>query len=104
MRKGERGEEEEEGTKVLRSLRGSASAHAGKERNGVRRPTERTNDEASRARGNDIPRPLCVGAMDLQLDGRLLYLMLRGSLPHRNLRPRLDCCHRGTYSRERVRR
>ena len=58
----EQEEEEEEGRKVLCSLRGSLT-HAGKERNGVRLPSDRPTDGgtdgrttkgASRARGNDI--------------------------------------------------
>ena len=58
-------------------------------------PTDRPTDEASRARGNDILRSgaECGGAIrswteERERERSLLYLMLCGSLHHRNLRPR----------------
>ena len=94
-------EEEEEGRKVLCSLRGSLT-RAKREMECAYLPTARpTEGRGEQSQGQRHPppcasvvrasvRPRCGGAIHSWMDGSgsPLYLMLRGSLLHRNLRPR----------------
>ena len=96
-------EQEEEGRKVLCSLRGSLT-RAKREMECAYLPTARpTEGRGEQSQGQRHPppcasvvrvasvRPRCGGAIHSWMDGSgsPLYLMLRGSLLHRNLRPRL---------------
>ena len=117
-------EEEEEGRKVLRSLRGCARRTRPLTRRkremecAADHPTDRGGERAEPGATTSSSVRVAVGRSTVgrREGGRgggggageqrsLLYLMLRGSLHHRNLRPRprprLRGCHRDTYSSER---